>query len=235
MRKTGAIALAAVLVSPAFAAAQDARAERAFVFEGTSWVNQRAFIESGRRCGTCSIRMRDAIRAIEDEVDAFVRGPRVRGVGHRGHDQRVLPRDHQRRPASPTATSPTPRSRTRSTSSTRPTPREGWSFNLVSIDRTTNTTWYTLGPGTTAERQRQAGAAPGHGGRPEHLQRQPRRRAPRLGDVPLELQQPAMGRRRRRPVHLAPRRQRGPVQPRRHGHPRGRPLDGALPHVPGRL
>ena len=29
----------------------------------------------------------------------------------------------------------------------------GWSFNLVAVDRTTNATWYTAGPGTTAERQ----------------------------------------------------------------------------------
>jgi len=27
----------------------------------------------------------------------------------------------------------------------------GWSFNLVSTDRTTNATWYTMGPGTAAE------------------------------------------------------------------------------------
>jgi Pregnancy-associated plasma protein-A len=29
----------------------------------------------------------------------------------------------------------------------------GWSFNLVSVDRTTNATWYTAGPGTAAETQ----------------------------------------------------------------------------------
>lgn len=29
----------------------------------------------------------------------------------------------------------------------------GWSFNLVSTDRTTNATWYTCGPGTSAEAQ----------------------------------------------------------------------------------
>jgi len=28
----------------------------------------------------------------------------------------------------------------------------GWSFRLVSTDRTTNASWYTMGPGTTAER-----------------------------------------------------------------------------------
>ncbi len=29
----------------------------------------------------------------------------------------------------------------------------GWSFNLVATDRTTNSSWYTAGPGSTAERQ----------------------------------------------------------------------------------
>jgi hypothetical protein len=32
----------------------------------------------------------------------------------------------------------------------------GWSFNLVAIDRTTNATWYTMGPGTQAEQDAKA-------------------------------------------------------------------------------
>jgi Pregnancy-associated plasma protein-A len=32
----------------------------------------------------------------------------------------------------------------------------GWQFTLVSVDRTTNATWYTMGPGTTAESQAKA-------------------------------------------------------------------------------
>jgi len=32
----------------------------------------------------------------------------------------------------------------------------GWSFNLVSTDRTTNATWYTMSPGSTAEAQAKA-------------------------------------------------------------------------------
>jgi hypothetical protein len=40
----------------------------------------------------------------------------------------------------------------------------GWAFNLVSVDRTTNATWYTMGHGSTAEKEakaalRQGGAA----------------------------------------------------------------------------
>ncbi len=32
----------------------------------------------------------------------------------------------------------------------------GWSFALVSVDRTTNSSWYTAGPGSTAEKQMKA-------------------------------------------------------------------------------
>ena len=67
------------------------------------------------------------------------------------------------------------------------------------------------------------------------LHEQHGRRPARLGDVPVGLRaQPEDGR-RRRPVLVAARRQRGAVQPRRHRDARDRPLDGPLSHVPGRL
>ena len=34
--------------------------------------------------------------------------------------------------------------------------RTGWSFNLVSVDRTTNASWYTMTPGSPAESQAKA-------------------------------------------------------------------------------
>ena len=39
----------------------------------------------------------------------------------------------------------------------------GWSFSLVSIDRTTNATWYTVTPGSSAESADEDRAPPGHG------------------------------------------------------------------------
>ena len=32
----------------------------------------------------------------------------------------------------------------------------GWAFNLIQVDRTTNSSWYTAGPGSTAEKQMKA-------------------------------------------------------------------------------
>jgi hypothetical protein len=78
-------------------------------------------------------------------------------------------------------------------------------------------------------------AAPGHRGRPQHLLEQHGRRPARLGDLPVELHLAAQAGRRGHPVLVAARRHRGAVQPRRHRDPRGRPLDGPLPHLPGRL
>ena len=83
--------------------------------------------------------------------------------------------------------------------------------------------------------QRQDRAAPGHGGRPQHLLGQPGRRAARLGDLPQRLRERSQGRRRRHPLFVDAGRLGRALQPRRHRDPRGRALDGAVPHVPGRL
>ena len=72
--------------------------------------------------------------------------------------------------------------------------------------------------------------------RPQHLHRQPGRRPPRLGDLPVELQRAARrttawsSSSRRCPAARA-----APYNLGDTAHPRGRPLDGPLPHVPGRL
>ena len=108
-------------------------------------------------------------------------------------------------------------------------------FNLVAIDRTTNATWYTMTPDSAAETQVKTALRQGTaddlniytanlGGGP-----------PRLGDVPVELRRGPERRWRRHPLLVAPGRHGRALQPRRHGDPRGRPLDGPLPHLPGRL
>ena len=105
-----------------------------------------------------------------------------------------------------------------------------------SVTRTTNATWYVMAPGSHGRdaepRTRCASAArttlniytanPGGGllgwaTFPSDYPRNPKRR------------------RRRRPQLVAPRRPRRALQPGRHRDPRGRPLAGPVPHVPGRL
>jgi hypothetical protein len=143
--------VAAALVWPAFAGAQDTTAEKAFAFEGVNWVNQRAFVESGRRCGTVQ-HDRETIRAIDADVEAFIRG---RGVEASVTGGVINVYFHVINNGSGVANGDVPDAQILDQIAVLNDAyaAEGWSFNLVSIDRTTNATWYTLGPGTSAERQ----------------------------------------------------------------------------------
>ena len=151
MKRTGAIALAAALGLPALAGAQEGAAEREFVFQGTRWVNQKAFVDSGRRCGTIQPDA-DTMRAIDAEVDAIIAG---RGVGASVTGGTIDVYFHVINRGSGLSNGDVPDSQIQDQIDVLNDAYApwGWSFNLVSIDRTTNATWYTLGPGTTAERQ----------------------------------------------------------------------------------
>jgi hypothetical protein len=146
------MALAVALSLPAYAAGQEATAERAFVFGGVSWVNQKAFIDSGRRCGTLQPDA-EAIAAIDAEADAFIleRG----GVEPSATGGTIDVYFHVINRGSGIANGDVPDSQILDQIAVLNAAyaSRGWSFNLVSIDRTTQATWYTMGPGTSAERQ----------------------------------------------------------------------------------
>jgi len=151
MRKAGALVVAAALALPAYAGAQDATAERAFTFEGVNWVSQRAFVESGRRCGTVQ-HDRETVRAIDTEVEAFLGG---RGVEASVTGGVINVYFHVINKGSGIANGDVPDAQIFDQIDVLNDAYAayGWSFNLVSIDRTTNASWYTLGPGTLTERQ----------------------------------------------------------------------------------
>ncbi len=158
-----ALALAALLL-PAGAGAQDSGGpERGrfrsadndgppFVFQGIEWQSQRAFVESGARCSTRFVDEEEQL-AIEAEVarllsDKGLREPLVtggtinvyfhvinNGTGIANGDVSSQMISDQIAVLN-AAYGPW-----------------GWSFNLVSVDRTTDATWYTMTPGSTAERQ----------------------------------------------------------------------------------
>jgi hypothetical protein len=152
MRKTGGIALAVALSLPAYAAAQEATAERTFIFGGVSWVSQRAFIESGRRCGTLQPDA-ETIAAIDAEVDAIIL--EREGVEPSATGGTINVYFHVINRGAGIANGDVPDSQILDQIAVLNAAYAslGWSFNLVSIDRTTHTTWYTMGPGTSAERQ----------------------------------------------------------------------------------
>jgi len=171
MRKLSGLALVLSLVSvalPGAVSAQDREAvpgdsrlrgsgpdEVPFLFRGIEYQSQRAFIESGARCGT---RQVDEIEQLDIEMEAAS----------------LLARADRR---SPMATAGTINvyfhvinngSGVQNGDVTTQMINDqisvlnaaygpwGWSFNLVATDRTTNASWYTMTPGSTAERQAKA-------------------------------------------------------------------------------
>jgi hypothetical protein len=153
MRKVQAVTLAIALASPAVVArGADGEAERAFIFGGVSWANQQAFVESGRRCGTMQPDA-EAIAAIDREVAAFLEARGGLDANVTGGTINVYV--HVINRGSGIANGDVPDSQIADQIDVLNAAYApwGWSFNVVSIDRTTNTTWYTMQPGTTTERQ----------------------------------------------------------------------------------
>ena len=119
-----------------------------FVFGGETWVDQQAFINSGLRCGTLQLTQ-DAMDSIEDVVrqrmlqrgnDATGGTINVyfhvirKGAGYSNGGLSDAMIADQIRVLN---------------DAYRPW---GWQFNLVSTDRTTNASWFSMRQGSTAER-----------------------------------------------------------------------------------
>lgn len=122
-----------------------------FVFDGVEYVNQKSFNESGRRCATHLEPglMKQVERNFErdfreaSQITPNVTGGTInvyfhvirRGTGVSNGDITSTMIANQMNVLN-NAFAPW-----------------GYSFNLVSTDRTTNSTWYTAGPGTSAQAQ----------------------------------------------------------------------------------
>jgi hypothetical protein len=119
-----------------------------FEWDGIVFTDQEAFVNSGLRCGVAQLTP-DAIDQIELEVAEFmanfkgdVSGGTIpvywhvirRGTGISNGDVSDAMINSQISVLNSAYAF------------------TGWRFSLVSIDRTTNTSWYTMGPGTSAER-----------------------------------------------------------------------------------
>lgn len=155
-RKIAAVATAALFVSfaPGFAASagrpnQDV-GPRPFFVNGNEYPSQAAFIQSGRRCGT----YRDAEQIVIDEIRAKAEMEML------GINAATAPMGgtvnvyfHVINKGSGTANGDIPTSmiNDQMTVLNNAYAGSGWSFNLVSTDRTTNSTWYTMGYGSSAE------------------------------------------------------------------------------------
>ncbi len=122
-----------------------------FSFQGIDWVSQRAFIESGARCGTRDV---DEEEQAEIETEAAMRlsGRERRMPLVSGGTVNVY--FHVIDKGTGIANGDIPDSMITGQIDVLNAAYApwGWTFNLVSTDRTTNATWYTMTPGSTAER-----------------------------------------------------------------------------------
>lgn len=146
----------------------DADTGPAFSFNGRSFTNQKAFIDSGSRCSTRHVtdfeqRMLDATHAQWlSERAAEGRATALRPVGSVSIPLWV----HVINKGTGTANGDIPESMITAqvnvlNAAYAATP---FRFTLAGITRTTNATWYTMTPGSTAERQAKAALRKGGAG-----------------------------------------------------------------------
>jgi hypothetical protein len=132
-----------------FAALAPASDKGSFEFCGQSYVDQEAFGRSGHRCGSELTSQQAA-----DMEAAFAEAFAAKGGVESVTGGSIPVYFHVIRRGSGIANGDIPTSQITSQINVLNAAyaSTGWSFVLNSVDRTTNTTWYTAGPGTTAER-----------------------------------------------------------------------------------
>jgi len=135
-----------------------------FVIEGHSFESQESFVRAGLRCGAVHP---DADTALE--VEAFAQSYLSGGITANGKPGGSTPPPtvtggvinvyfHVINKGTGISNGDIPDSQIQSQMNVLNAAyaSTGWSFNLVSVDRTTNATWYAMGHGSTAEAQAKA-------------------------------------------------------------------------------
>lgn len=152
MKKLTIFVLTAIclLTLASLALAKDREDKTPFAWKGTEFVNQEAFVNSGRRCGVKDLNEYEAAliekhvqRWMSDHVFSQVTSGVINVYWH------VINK------GTGIANGDIPSSQITSQINVLNSAYSGtgWSFTLVSTDRTTNSSWYTAGPGTAAETQ----------------------------------------------------------------------------------
>jgi len=133
------------------ALAQTASTQRPFIIEDNSFTSQEAFVQAGLRCGTRTLTQED-IAEIDDVIAARLQG----NPGVAGGTINVY--FHVIRKGTGSSNGDVTDGQIANQISVLNAAyiATGWQFHLVSTDRTTNATWYTMTPGTTAESQAKA-------------------------------------------------------------------------------
>jgi hypothetical protein len=151
MKATLAVLAALVLAVPAVLWTQG-NSDRPFRFQGRTWVNQEAFIESGARCAT-----RDLTPERRDQVDREIADHVRKGGGVPSATGAVIDVHFHVITGASGQGNLTDRQIDRQIDVLNGAfAGTGWSFQLVTVDRTANAEWFTMEPGTTAERDAKA-------------------------------------------------------------------------------
>jgi Pregnancy-associated plasma protein-A len=125
-----------------------------FVFNGVVWKSKQAFIDSGARCPT---KHPDEMRMaeIDREVEKWLAQRAAEGQEPNVIGGAINVYFHVINRGTGIANGDVPLSQIQSQIDVlnQAYAFTGWSFNLVSVDRTTNSSWYTMGYGSAAEAQ----------------------------------------------------------------------------------
>lgn len=140
-----ALALACAFSAPA--TAQDKGGP--FKFQGKEYVSKEAFVQSGARCST----PHEAHRIADHDLDFAEKSKNINPI--QALAARVIPVYFHviQSSTNPTGGVTTQMINDQMTVLNNAYASANISFSLVSIDRTTNDSWYTVQPGTTAESQ----------------------------------------------------------------------------------
>lgn len=150
--RTVLFALSAVVATQS---SQAQTAERPFVFNGGTWASQQAFIDSGARCSTRTV---DEIES--NEIAALVaRRLASRGISVAAFTPAIIPvYFHVINQGAGIQNGDVPQSMIDSQISVlnNAYAGSGFSFQLIAVDRTTNTSWYVMSPGSLSEARAKA-------------------------------------------------------------------------------
>ena len=126
-------------------------AERPFVIEGNEFQDQASFVAAGKRCGTPQ-KNEEEMEAIESDLELAGFSPKFGALATGGTINVYF---HVINKGTGIANGDIPLSMINDQIAVLNAAYGYWgySFNLVSVDRTTNATWYTMGYGSTAETQ----------------------------------------------------------------------------------
>ncbi len=130
---------------------EPASVEEPFVIEGHEFQSQQSFVQAGKRCGT--VHPNDEVmEAIEEQLEMAGTHPRFGALATGGTINVYF---HVINKGTGIANGDIPLSMINDQIAVLNAAYGKWaySFNLVSVDRTTNATWYAMSYGSTAESQ----------------------------------------------------------------------------------